>query len=475
MTAREVVKGAVWSGLGRWSSALVSTIVFLVTARVLGPEPLGVAAMAWVVIALPQMLCVKVAVETLVQREDAAAGHADTAFWTSLLLSLATIGLTLAAGEAVAAQLAMPQLAAVLPWASAALLIEALRAVPTALLQRQLRFKAIAAGDALGLALASLTALLLALAGLGVWSLVAGSFVHAGVALAIVWPASRYRPSGGLSLSALRDLLPVSGHLALSSGLTLGATHAPRLAIGIAAGPEALGVFMLAWQTFDRLKELMMAPLNAVALAAVARMRADIESFRPFFERALSVSASLTYPVFLGVAVVAPAALPLLLGPQWTEAGPALALMMLVGLRTAVTGLNSAVLKGFGRVDLQTRVSAFNLLLAVLFSVAAAPFGPVAMAGAILLWRAFSWPLSAHYVAKVSGLAMAGACLGLGAIAPADAHPVLVIGAQVALGAILYPALLLAVSGREARRTALQAARRLAAGDLPGVRRVLMP
>ncbi|MCG8443781.1 MAG: oligosaccharide flippase family protein [Caulobacterales bacterium] len=69
MAPKQVMRGVLWAGLGGWTGSAISLAAFVVTARILGPEPYGIIAFALVFVAIPQLLVGKAAVETLVQRD----------------------------------------------------------------------------------------------------------------------------------------------------------------------------------------------------------------------------------------------------------------------------------------------------------------------------------------------------------------------------------------------------------------------
>ena len=285
-------------------------------------------------------------------------------------------------------------------------------------------------------------------------------------------------------------MYPFARNTFLAALITQATIQVPRLAVGAFLGVSALGVFVIAWNAFERLSILLLAPVRNVALPAVAAMRKDVEHFRESYVRVLSFSTNVTYPVYIGAAAVAPLAIPLIFGSQWTESGIAAQVLMFIGLRSAVTELNGAVIKGFDRTDLTITISVINLIVVTVFVAIALPFGLIAVAFAVLARRLATWPLSAYYVYLVCGLTvrrqfLAGsaaffAALGMFALVVAThmgvgemLHPALTLAIMVAVGAVTYPALLYLVSSPAEREEFKAFARRLATRDMDGLRRFL--
>jgi O-antigen/teichoic acid export membrane protein len=79
---RRASLGVVWATAGAWGREAAGFAVFLILARLLGPEAYGLVAMASVVIAVAQLLVADVIQEPLIQRQKLEPGHLDAAFWS---------------------------------------------------------------------------------------------------------------------------------------------------------------------------------------------------------------------------------------------------------------------------------------------------------------------------------------------------------------------------------------------------------
>ncbi len=490
MVERKIIRGAIWAGLGSWAGSAVSFLVFVATARLLGPEAFGLIALAWLVISFVDIFLSKTIVETLVQRDPLREEHSNSCFWITLTVGVAISCLISLAAGPISSSLGNPELGAILTVYCWLLVLIGLKAVPTANLRRALRFRELATVNMVSLIGAGLTAVTLAALGFGAWSLVWSAFVEHFVSLVMIWRAAKWRPTGPVHWPSVREMFPFSRNTFLAALITQATIQAPRLAVGAYLGVAALGVYVIAWNAFERLSILLLAPVRNVALPAVAAMRQDVEKFRESYVRVLSFSTNVTYPVYLGAAAVAPLAIPLIFGGQWTESGIAAQVLMFIGLRSAVTELNGAVIKGFDRTDLTITISIINLIVIVALVAIAIPFGLIAVAFAVLARRLLTWPLSAYYVYVVCGLTVkrqflaGGAALfaALGMFAAVVAipmvlgdigHPAVTLVVMIAVGGVVYPALLFLISGPEERDEFKALARRLASRDLDGIRRFL--
>jgi PST family polysaccharide transporter len=88
--------------------------------------------------------------------------------------------------------------------------------------------------------------------------------------------------------------------------------------------------------------------------------------------------------VFVGVAVLAPFAVPLVFGAQYTQSGDVLQVLALVGVFHGVSYFDYAVYTGVGRPDLILKLLAINTIANVILFFIAVPYGIVAVAAAFV-------------------------------------------------------------------------------------------
>src|SRR5690606_20757089 len=143
-------------------------------ARILGPEPFGLFAVALVVIALSSLFAEVGLAYGLIQKPEVGPRDIRFAFTWQVLLGLGVMGVVLAGAGLVAAAMDEPRAAGVLRALAPGILLGALAATPTMLLRRRMDFKWLQLAGATAYAVGYLgVGLPLALAGWRVDALVA--------------------------------------------------------------------------------------------------------------------------------------------------------------------------------------------------------------------------------------------------------------------------------------------------------------
>ena len=400
--------GAIWNVAGKLVQFALSLVALGVIARFIGPQAYGVFSLAWIAIGLVDIVVTAAPTDTLVQRKEVTAGHLNATFRASMTVALlAWGGLALGAGVIAGWLNGGAEFIALLPLRAASLPLSALAVVPTALLMRQSRFKAIAATESVAGVVASITGLCLALAGAGIWSLLGMELARGAIHAAMMIRLSRWRPRWAARRSDFTDLLGFNASTWGAWGLGYVDEQLPRALIGATLGPHALGCYALADRLLSQLSAVLMVPAYQVVSAGVARIQHDLAAVRKLMAATLRLSALLACPLFLGLSAVAPTLVPAIFGEAWTDAVIPLQILMLLGIRASMSMIQVAVIRGLGKPNWHLAVG----LLGVTFTVAgvslALQWGLAGVAAAIVLRSVALSPVHSMMIRRLVGLPIA--------------------------------------------------------------------
>lgn len=356
------LRGTVWSAVQQVGDRGIRVPVYLVLARLLPPHAFGLIALAAAYIDFLQLIRNQGITAALIQREDLQPEHLDSAFWGNLLLGFLVGGLAFATAGPFAALAGQPDLEPIVRWLSIAFLLAALSSVQDALLRRELRFKSLAVRSIVGQAVAGVIAITAAFRGLEVWSLVILLLVYQAANVLLLWRACRWRPGRRFSWKRYRELLRFGiGML----GLTLvrfGRTRADHFIIGLGLGATPLGYYTIAQQAVVGLEALLAGTISPVLWSTLTRIQRERDRLLRAIRQAAEMLGLVTWPVFVGLAAVAPLAAPVVLGDRWTASGPVLAALALSAIATSVGSAPLTAIVAIGRTG--RRVGA-EIILAV--------------------------------------------------------------------------------------------------------------
>lgn len=397
----QLLRGTAWAFASTWARLMVSLVAFAVIARLIGPEAYGINAAAATLMALCQVLVGPAMGEAIIQRRDSSPRLLAAWFWSLQGLGLLLFAVLCLLREPLAALFGTPAAAPLILIYGMCVPLTALQTVPEAQLSRAMQFRSQALAGGVGVILGSAAGVTLALRGEGLWALAGLQLVQSLAQAIVLWVSSGWRPAASPDW---RSLPPVLRYSSGSVGIRLlneVDNQLPRLLIGGLLGVTLLGYYAVARRIFDLLKDLLIVPLNMVALPSLAHAREQGQDVPRLFETGLRVSTAIANPAFLGLAAIAPLLIPLLFGTQWLPAVPVLQLLALLGLRSAVNSFNGAALRGYDRPMQQLWVSALGVSLLALLLPIAAPYGLLAVAAAVVLRSYATWPLMAWLVQRL--------------------------------------------------------------------------
>jgi PST family polysaccharide transporter len=395
----------------------------------------------------------------IIRTKDLSEELSSTAFWVSAAggLVLATaVGLL---APVIAAIFGEPELTPVLAVMTLPIAVSSLSAVHQARLERELRFRPLAAAE-VGSVLAGLAiGVGIALAGGGVWSLVAQALVASLVATAAIWTVSGWRPSATFHPDMARRAWSYSRGLVAFTLLNYVARNADNAIIGYASGSAALGYYSVAYR-------MMLVPLltvvgvtNRVQLPILASAVADQERAWQVHRAAIVVVSVVALPTAVLIAATADRLVEVTLGSEWSPVAVLLRLLAVAGSFQVISAVVGPVYLATGATGRLARWGAVSTGAAIAAFVAGVQWGPVGVAAAYalvsagLVYPALSLALrligksasdALRIVAPIAVVAVAGggSATALGVVLDQRAAAIVVLAAQLALGAAVFLALM---------------------------------
>jgi O-antigen/teichoic acid export membrane protein len=399
-----MLRGASWSAAQRWISRLAAMAAFVVLSRLLQPSDFGLVALASSVIAVLQLVSEGGFSTYLVRATSISSRTISTAFWTALTLSVVCAAAVLGVAPLLARAFGEPGLSPVLMVLSISVIITGLGSVQSALLSREMAFKKLAQQQlAAGLS-STVVALALALAGAGVWALVAQSLVLAVVSTSALWLSSSWRPSREWDWSESKKILSFSWKVLAASLLQQFRDRGEQFIIAGIGGTVLLGYWTIASRILQIMMDLTVTVLQSVTLPVFSRIREDPERLRRGYRQVLTATAVIVTPVVVIVSQTSEGLVPLVFGPQWLPTAHAASLVTLGGLAWAMNSFDRSLYQSFGRPGVDLILSAAIAVVQVVAVFLATPHGLTALA-VVNLIRAYGvWPVRLAVLKRTCGL-----------------------------------------------------------------------
>lgn len=386
MNLREqAAQGVFWSAAANWGYQLTTLVVFGMLSRLLTPEEFGLVALASVFVALTKLIAEQGLADALVQRAELEPEHLDTAFWLSVVVG-AVLAILLAASAWLIADLVNePDVAPVIMWLSTILLFTGFSSVQRAILARDLRFASLAARTLTSVVVGGIVGVLAAVAGFGVWSLVAQLLTIEIVGVIALWTASDWRPRLRFSRRHLRDLVSFGANVVGYRFLRFTNTRIDNLMVGSFLGATALGFYVVAYRLLDLLINLTTATIGSVAFPVMSRIQEDRPKVQNAYYKSIRLTSVMAFPLFAGLIAIAPEATRLVFGSQWDESVPVMRVLAVAGLAQSILFVNNIVMKSLGKPSWRLAIMGVTAVLLVAGFAVAVQWGIVEVALALVI------------------------------------------------------------------------------------------
>lgn len=348
----------------------------MILARLLSPREFGLVGMVTAFTGFLE-LCRDFGLSAAtVQRDNITEGQISTLFWINVGLGTLLAGIMASLAPVIAHFYHEPRLVAVTIVLALAMLFNAAGVQHAALLQREMRYTALAIISVCALLAGTAIAIVGAKAGYGYWALVAMSVaVPFGNTLGF-WIATLWIPSLPRRRTGVRSMLRFGGTLTVTGLVYYISNNLEKVLIGRFWGAAAIGLYGRAYQLINIPTSNLNSAAGEVAFAALSRIQNAPARRRSYFLKGFSLVLALTLPLTLGSVFFAPDVVRVLLGPQWMGAVPIFRWLVPTMLVSAISNPLSWLLSSSGRVGRLMRLTLAIAPTMIIGYAIGLPYGP---------------------------------------------------------------------------------------------------
>jgi O-antigen/teichoic acid export membrane protein len=346
-----VAKASRHTLLAQLGTQLSRLAVSVILARLLTPSDFGVVAAAMVVMVVAWQLTDLGTSAVVIQRDVVDDTLVCSLFYFNLLLGAGLATATVALAGPLATALGQPHAAPAIRVLAVVSVLGAVGNMHHALLRRTMQFGRLATINIANAFVNGVVGISLAVAGAGIWALVAGTVAGVAVSTATAWWFEPWRPSATFSLGRLRGAARFSIHFFWSNALAVVFAQLDKVIISRVLGSAPLGTYTVAQRTVTSPVSTVSGAVSTVSFSAFARGQNNPEMLRSGATRAAGVVALVVLPSMVGLAVLAEDAVAVVYGPRWEAAIPVIQVLAPVAAVQALSCVTESVMLAMGRSD----------------------------------------------------------------------------------------------------------------------------
>lgn len=322
MSRNEFVSGVLFTAVAKYSSIIVSLVVVAILSRLLSPEDFGVITIATVILSFFAIFSDLGIAPAIVQNKDLTKNDLNQIFTLTIYLGLFVSLFFFAISPLVTKFYNVETLLNICKLLSINLLFSALNIVPNAILLKAKRFKFIAVRTVLVQAIIGAIAVVAALSGFGIYSLLITPIGSSIVIFIINYLQNPLFLKLKIQRESIRKISSYSTYQFLFSVINYFSRNIDNLLIGRYIGVVALGFY-------DKSYRLMMLPLSNVAHVVTPVMhpifsehQQDREYIFNAYLKLLNILSYVGFPLSVFLYFEASNLIVVVFGNQWVESVP---------------------------------------------------------------------------------------------------------------------------------------------------------
>lgn len=359
----QVIRSLLYSGVGTTASKVLNVVALLVVLKLISASAFGVASIVLAIFSILRAITELGLGVAIVQAQDITREEIDSLFWLSLVVSGSLFLLLAAAAPLVSWFYGEPQLTGLLQVYGLSVVVFSLYFVPKNLLTKEMSFGRIVFAENVSLLGSSLAMIGLAYYNFGAWAIIIGELGNRVGRLFLFHYFRPYWPGWSFNWAEIKPRVSFGLYATGSRLISNFNNNVDYLIVGKAFGPEAVGIYAIAYRIISDPVRTLASTINDVAYPAFSKLQDQLERLRTYFFTIARASLSLIGLVLVVVAVYIGDLLVLGGYDQYLDAIPLIHVFALIGVVRCVTPIVPQLLNAMGEARLNFYYQAASAVL----------------------------------------------------------------------------------------------------------------
>jgi O-antigen/teichoic acid export membrane protein len=371
MTLKNKVKnGLKWTFIDQILSQIIFLIFSVFLARILSPVVFGVVGMITIFSNFAVLFIDLGFSAALIQKEKITNAHYSSVFWLNLGIGCLMYLLFYLCAPYISLFYKQAELTVLIRVICLSFIITSLASVQSNLLIKKLQFKKKVIINWIAMIMGYAIAFVLAYQGYGTWALVWMTLATAIVNTFLYWVTASWIPLFAFDWSKIKELSHFGLNFLGDTSVNYWSRNYDNFIIAKVLGSSDLGLYSRAYS-------LMLLPLRNVTtivtkvmFPAFSQKQSDLALLKKYYLNIILYIALITFPMMIGLSLVAKEFVLLFFGEKWSAMIPILSILSGLGALQSIVSLNGLIYNSLGKVAIAFKVSLFtNAILIIAFTI----------------------------------------------------------------------------------------------------------
>ncbi|MDD5833223.1 MAG: lipopolysaccharide biosynthesis protein [Clostridiales bacterium] len=383
-----VISGFFWKAMESGGDQLITFLISIVLARLLGPEKYGTMSVMLIFITIANVIIQNGFQTALIQRKEISDTDLSSVFWMGMLISGVLYLIIFLMAEPAALFFGDPEITGMLRVLSLMLFTGSVVSVQIAIVARRMKFSIQCKATIFADVISGIAGIIAAVRGMGTWALIFQQLIKNLSLMLVLYGSLHWMPRFEFSPERIGALFSY-GWKVLASGLidtVYSNLYTPF--ISKLYNSAMVGYYSRGNQFPQVIVNSMAQTMQAVMLPAFSRTQAERDTAKKMLRRAVKLSGFVMFPMMFGICAVAEPMIRLLLGEAWLPAVPMLRLCALSYSVWHIHVANLQAINANGRSDIYLRLEIIKKVIGIAVLLVSIRMG---IAGMLLLKAVFDY------------------------------------------------------------------------------------
>lgn len=355
-----------FSAIGSVGTRIIYFVVFIGLAKLLSPEAFGVIAILNVLNVFSMIFVEMGTGAALINNQNATKYHYNTAWILNLFIGFFFFIIIYHGASYIATFYQKSELEFLIKVFSIVFVINSSSIVPISVLQKNGQFSKIAGVELVAIVLSSILAIIMALGGLEVWSLLFLLMSKSILRTTIFYCLSPFRIFFFFGMKEFFELWNYTKYVLGSKFLDFCVNNLDTIILGKVGSTFELGLYNTAYRLMTLPRDVIGSVFNRVLLSRYARHQQEKNVVKIIHLKTCKFVSMITFPINVAVLILSDFIVSILFGDNWSRMADMLELFSIITFLHSIGIMNGSIYLSQGKTKLQFYTGVFIKIVNIL-------------------------------------------------------------------------------------------------------------
>jgi len=381
----KVISGTKWVALANIFNQIMRIVSLIFFARLLSPDDFGIFSILMIFVNFLIMFVDMGTAAALIHIKKPTQKLLSSVFYFNIFIGILLFLLLVSISGYIATFFDKPILEELLTLIAINFIVMSLAVVQKAKLEKELNVKKMVLSESLAGFTGIVVAVIAALYGFGVHSLVIHTLTTSVLTVIFIWMISSWRPSLYFKVEEIKKIWGYTANLTTFNFVNYFSRNADSFLIGKFLGTYPLGVYSLAYSMMLYPIQNISRVLVRILFPAFSQIQDDNVKFKKVYLRAIFFIALISFPIMIGLVATAELFVEIVFGDKWKNLAIILMILAPVGMIKSIGETNGLIYMAKGNTGLLLKVGTFSTIVTISFFIGGIFYGVEGVAIAYLL------------------------------------------------------------------------------------------